>query len=120
MLNKISEAESGVHTVHFPTVKYTPAKESKIQNSRSSYPRLIIASLDHFMRGGALSGYGIHGFHNGESHYSQPDLVFYFFWEPLPPGTTLSATNFFATKDLDELFKKVLIVNLYDCVKQQN
>ena len=64
------------------------------------------------MGGGALSGYGIQVFHDGEGSYSQLDLVSFFSWEPIPAGTALSGTHFFATKDLDELFKKVLIVNM--------
>ena len=46
---------------HFPMVKHTPAKESKVHNGGGHTPVLIFASLGHFMCGEALSGHGIQG-----------------------------------------------------------
>ena len=85
------------HSHTSPTVKRTPAKESKVHNGGGPYPRpdlRISRSLHHGGTGkpGSDMRFNVH---NGEGPYSHPDVVSpAFLGAPYPQETALSVTQF--------------------------
>ena len=113
MLNKVSEAEIGVHTaplshgeVHTSEGEQDPEQPELLPPSWSSH-LLVTSCVD-----APCQDMGSTDSITARAITLNLILFPIFSGSPYPPGTTLSATKCFATKDLDELFKKVLIVNM--------
>ena len=77
----------------FPTVKHTPAKESKVHNV------LIFASLGRFTHEGTWDSRSI----TVRALTLTLILFSQLFWGLSPPGTALSASKILPTKDLRDL-----------------
>jgi hypothetical protein len=90
-----------------PTVKHTPAKESKVHNGGGPYPRPVFASLGHFTTGkpGSDMRFNVH---NGEGPYSHPDVVSPAFLGALIPMKPHFPSPNLATKDLRDLLRSNL------------
>ena len=90
--------------LHFPTVKHTPAKESKVHNGGGPYlrPDLRISWSLH------VWGSPVRTWDSRSITVRAPTLTLILFpqlfWGPSSPETALSASQILPTKDLRDLF----------------
>ena len=90
---------------HFPTVKHTPAKESKVHNGGGPYPRPDLRiSWSLHVWGSPDRTWDSRSITAGALTLT---LILFpqLFWGPSPPGTALSASQILPTKDLRDLLR---------------
>ena len=90
---------------HFPTVKHTPAKESKVHNGGVLYPRPDLRiSWSLYVWGSPARTWNSRSITAGALTLT---LILFpqLFWGPSPPGTALSASQILPTKDLRDLLR---------------
>ena len=88
---------------HFPTVKHTPAKESKVHNGGGPYPRPDLRiSWSLHVWGSPARTWDSRSITAGALTLT---LILFpqLFWGPSPPGTALSASQILPTRDLRDL-----------------